>query len=177
MDTIGELPHLKVLKLKDFAFCGPTWKPSKQGFRELKALLISRSNLKHWNASGKHFPVLERLVLRYCWELKKIPINFVNIGTLKLIVLECCHSSLVTSANRISLATADCPLRVRKVGIKVEMPNNESSEEESVGSSNELSVRSSDQERLKARKSVRKYLKKKASKSLNAFKELKRKVL
>nr|GMD44269.1 putative late blight resistance protein homolog R1C-3 isoform X2 [Ipomoea batatas] len=121
MDTIGELPHLEVLKLKDFAFCGPTWKPSKQGFRELKALLISRSNLKHWNASGKHFPVLERLVLRYCWELKKIPINFVNIGTLKLIVLECCYSSLVTSANRISLATTDCPLRVRKVGIKVSL--------------------------------------------------------
>ncbi|XP_031126922.1 putative late blight resistance protein homolog R1B-14 [Ipomoea triloba] len=170
IDTIGELPHLEVLKLKDFAFCGSMWKPSKQGFRELKALLISRSNLKHWYASSNNFPVLERLVLRYCWELKQIPINFAKIETLKLIVLECCYSSLVTSATQISSVKSiilkgkgGCPLRVRKVGTKVEMPNYESFEEESVGSSNELSVR--------------KYLKEKVSKSLNAFKELKRKVL
>nr|GMD46048.1 putative late blight resistance protein homolog R1B-17 [Ipomoea batatas] len=126
IDRIGELPHLEVLKLKDFAFYGPTWEPSKQGFRELKALLISRSNLKHWNASSNNFPVLERLVLRYCWELKEVPLEFANIGTLKLIVLECCYSSLVTSANRISSAkkyllggTAYCPLHVRKVGTKL----------------------------------------------------------
>ncbi|XP_031102037.1 putative late blight resistance protein homolog R1C-3 [Ipomoea triloba] len=98
MDTIGKLPHLEVLKLKDFAFCGSKWEPSKQGFRELKALLISRSNLKHWNAtSANNFPVLERLVLRYCWELNQIPQKFAKIRTLKLIVLECCYSSLVTS--------------------------------------------------------------------------------
>nr|GMD47663.1 putative late blight resistance protein homolog R1B-17 [Ipomoea batatas] len=200
MDTIAKLRHLEVLKLKDFAFCGPMWEPSEQGFRELKALLISRSNLEHWNASSNHFPVLERLVLRYCWELKQVPINFASIGTLKLIVLECCYSSLVTSAMQISSAkklllegTTNCPLHVREVRTKVELPNNESSEEEivenseeesvktfkeeSVERSKELSFRSSNQVRLKARKSVRKYLKKKVSKSLNAFKELKRKVL
>nr|GMD06112.1 putative late blight resistance protein homolog R1A-3 [Ipomoea batatas] len=241
MDTIGELPHLEVLKLKDFAFFGSKWEPSKQGFRELKTLLISRSNLKYWDASSNHFPVLERLVLRYCWELKQIPFNFVIIGTLKLIVLECCYSSLVTSAMQISSAkkllsrgTTGCHqlLYVREVRSKVELPNNESSEEEivenskvesvdryeeesvksskesvesseeerverseeeivesfeeesvgsskelSFGNSKELSVGSSDQVRLNARKSVRKYLKKKVSKSLNAFKELKRKVL
>nr|GLL38140.1 putative late blight resistance protein homolog R1A-3 [Ipomoea trifida] len=208
MDTIGQLPHLEVLKLKDFAFCGSKWEPSKLGFWELKALLISRSNLKYWNANSNHFPVLERLVLRYCWELKQVPINFASIGTLKLIVLECCYYSLVTSAMQISSAkkllfvgTTDFPLHVREVRTKVELPNNESyeeeivenSEEESVdtyeeesvksskelsfGNSKELSVGSSDQVRLKARKSVRKYLKKKVSKSLNAFKELKRKVL
>nr|GMD47666.1 putative late blight resistance protein homolog R1B-17 [Ipomoea batatas] len=125
MDTIGKLSHLKVLKLKDFAFCGSKWEPSKHSFRKLKALLISRSNLKHWNASSNHFPVLERLVLRYCWELKQVPINFAKIATLNLIVLECCYSSLVTSAMQISSAksrkiegNADCLLRVRTVGIK-----------------------------------------------------------
>ncbi|XP_019177620.1 PREDICTED: disease resistance protein RPH8A-like isoform X2 [Ipomoea nil] len=165
MGTIGKLPHLEVLKLKDFAFCGPTWKPSKQGFRELKALLISRSNLEHWNASPNHFPVLERLVLRYCWELKQVPINFAKIGTLNLIVLECFYYSLVTSALK---GKADCPLRVRKVGTKVELPiierskeeSVESSEEESVESSKEESVESSKEEILKADKSVMKYLKK-----------------
>nr|GMD42645.1 putative late blight resistance protein homolog R1B-17 [Ipomoea batatas] len=157
MDTIGKLPHLEVLKVKDFAFCGSKWEPSKQGFKKLKALLISRSNLKYWNTSFNHFPVLERLVLRYCWELKQIEIYCSFFTTLKLIVFECCYSSLVTSANKISSGR---PLRVRKIGTKVEMPNNESSEDESVESSNELSARK---------------LKEKVSKSLNAFKELKRK--
>ncbi|XP_031102569.1 putative late blight resistance protein homolog R1C-3 [Ipomoea triloba] len=136
MDTIGKLPHLQVLKLKDFAFCGSTWEPLKHGFRELKALLISRSNLKHWNASSNDFPVLERLVLRYCWELKQVPLKFAKIGTLKLIVLECCYSSLVTSANKLLFeGMDDCPLRVCKVGTKVELPNNQSSKEECVKSS------------------------------------------
>ncbi|XP_031101551.1 putative late blight resistance protein homolog R1B-14 [Ipomoea triloba] len=141
IDTIGELSHLEVLKLKDFAFCGSEWKPSKLCFRKLKALLISRSNLKHWHASSNHFPVLERLVLRYCWELEQVPLKFAKIGALKLIVLECCYSSLVTSAKQISSAKrllfegmAVCPLRVCIVGTKVELPNNESSEEEIVGS-------------------------------------------
>ncbi|XP_031103884.1 putative late blight resistance protein homolog R1B-14 isoform X2 [Ipomoea triloba] len=153
MDTIGKLPHLEVLKLKDFAFCGPTWEPSEHDFRELKALLISRSNLKHWNASSINFLVLERLVLSYCWELKQVPINFAKITTLNLIVLECCYSSLVTSAMQISSAKskalkgkANCPLRVRKVGTKVELPIIESYEEESVKSSEENSVETSKEE-------------------------------
>nr|GLL38138.1 putative late blight resistance protein homolog R1C-3 isoform X2 [Ipomoea trifida] len=150
MDTIGKLPHLEVLKLKDFACCGSKWEPPKQGFRELKALLISRSDLKHWKASSDNFPVLERIVLRYCWELKQVPLKFAKIGTLKLIVLECCYSSLVTSALQLCSANkllfkemADCPLRVRKVGIKVELPNNESFEEESEESSKEECLGSS----------------------------------
>nr|GME02244.1 disease resistance protein RPH8A-like isoform X1 [Ipomoea batatas] len=174
MDTIGKLPHLEVLKIKDFAFCGPMWEPLEQGFRELKALLISRSNLEHWKASSNHFPVLERLVLRYCWELKQVPINFAKIETLKLIVLECCYSSLVTSATQISSTKsrtlkgkAGCLLRVRKVRTKVELPiiesseeeSVESSEEESVESSKEESVESSKEEMLKADNSVMKYLK------------------
>nr|GLL44522.1 putative late blight resistance protein homolog R1C-3 isoform X1 [Ipomoea trifida] len=161
MDTIGEFPHLEVLKLKDFAFCGPMWKPSKQGFRELKALLISRSNLKHWNASSNNFPILERLVLRYCWELKQIPINFANIGTLKLIVLECCYSSLVTFAMQISSTkkllfegTTDCPLYVCEVRSKVELPNNESYEEEIVENSEEESVDRYEEESVKISKEI-----------------------
>nr|GMC94073.1 putative late blight resistance protein homolog R1B-17 [Ipomoea batatas] len=161
MDTIGELPHLEVLKLKDFAFFGSKWEPSKQGFRGLKTLLISRSNLKYWDASSNHFPVLERLVLRYCWELKQIPFNFVIIGTLKLILLECCYSSLVTSAMQISSAkkllsrgTTGCHqlLYVREVRSKVELPNNESSEEEIVENSKVESVDRYEEESVKSSK-------------------------
>nr|GMD41407.1 putative late blight resistance protein homolog R1B-17 [Ipomoea batatas] len=193
MDTIGELLHLEVLKLKDFAFCGSKWKPSKLCFRKLKALLISRSNLKHWHASSNHFPVLERIVLRYCWELEQVPLKFAKIRALKLIVLECCYSSLVTSAKEISSAKRllfegmdVCPLRVHKVGTKLlrrncgkleeesvdsyEEESVERSKEESVKYFEEKSVGSSHQERFKAEKRVMKTLKKKVSKSL-AFKD------
>nr|GLL37605.1 probable disease resistance protein At1g59620 [Ipomoea trifida] len=90
---------------------------------------------KHWNASSDHFPVLERLVLRYCLELKRVPINFANIGTLKLIVLESCYSSLVISANKIEQKLQkreDRKLQVLDLGTKVGMPINEGSKEESV---------------------------------------------
>ncbi|XP_019177628.1 PREDICTED: putative late blight resistance protein homolog R1B-14 isoform X2 [Ipomoea nil] len=267
MGVIGKLSNLEVLKLKDFAFCGPQWEPIEGEFKRLKVLLIARSDLKRWEPNVHHFPILERLILRYCWDLKEVPNCFARIGTMKLIVLDSCTSSLVGFTKKWLEGMADCPLRFRQVGIKVELPDNESfeevtvesSEEESVesskeesvksskeeslksskeesvksskeesvksskeesvgsskeecmgswmvelpnnesseelsvesskiesvgrykelsvGSSDELSVGSFDQERLKARKSVRKYLKKKVSKSLNAFKELMRKVL
>ncbi|XP_019164550.1 PREDICTED: putative late blight resistance protein homolog R1B-17 isoform X3 [Ipomoea nil] len=102
MSIIGQLPNLEVLKLKDFAFCGSKWEPTKWGFRGLKILLVERLDLKHWNANAEHFPVLELLVLKHCWDLKRVPVTFANIKTLKSIVLESCYSSLVTSANNIA---------------------------------------------------------------------------
>nr|GLL29664.1 disease resistance protein RPH8A-like isoform X4 [Ipomoea trifida] len=64
---------------------------------------------------------------------------------------ECCYCSLVTSAMQISSAKrralkgkADCPLRVRKVGTKVECPI----------------IGRFEEEMLKAEKSVMKYVKK-----------------
>nr|GMD45097.1 putative late blight resistance protein homolog R1B-17 [Ipomoea batatas] len=95
---VGKLPNLETLKLKDFAFCGSKWEQTEMGFKKLKVLLISCLDFTHWNASAKHFPILEKLVLKYCWELKQVPIDFVNIETLNSIVLESCYSSLVNSA-------------------------------------------------------------------------------
>ncbi|XP_031102319.1 putative late blight resistance protein homolog R1A-3 [Ipomoea triloba] len=200
MGVIGKLKNLEVLKLKDFAFHGPKWKPKVGEFGVLKVLLIAHSNIKQWNANVHHFPVLERLILRYCWDLEKVPDCFAKIETMKLIVLDSCTSSLVASTNQFSstnmLLFKKMPaLPVRRVGTKVELPNNESSEgesiesseeeivesseEESVESSEEESVDSSDHEKgLEVQKSVMKYLKKKTSKALkwNALSELKRKV-
>lgn len=122
MNIIGQLPNLEVLKLKDFAFYGSEWEPIKRGFRRLKVLLIERLDLKHWNAIADHFPVLELLVFRYCWDLKEVPITFANIRTLKSIVLESCYSSLVTSANNIARkvqSKGDRALRVCDLGTKV----------------------------------------------------------
>nr|GMD18370.1 putative late blight resistance protein homolog R1B-17 [Ipomoea batatas] len=122
MSIIGQLPNLEVLKLKDFAFCGSEWEPTKRGFPGLKVLLIERLDLKHWNANAEHFPVLELLVLRHCWDLKRVPVTFANIKTLKSIVIEDCYSSLVTSAHNIANKVQrkrDGALRIRDLGTKL----------------------------------------------------------
>nr|GME00939.1 putative late blight resistance protein homolog R1B-17 [Ipomoea batatas] len=104
MDIIGKLPNLDLLKLKDFAFCGPEWTPKDGGFLQLRFFVIERSDLEHWNANANHFPALERLILRYCWDLEKLPNDFEEVCTLRLIELGNCCSSLVTSAKEIQLA-------------------------------------------------------------------------
>nr|GME11515.1 putative late blight resistance protein homolog R1A-3 [Ipomoea batatas] len=100
MDIIAKLRNLEVLKLKDFAFCGPEWEP-RNVFCRLKFLLIEHLDLKLWNASANCFPVLECLVLRYCWYLKKLPSDISDIHTLQLIQLINCYPPLVESAQRI----------------------------------------------------------------------------
>ncbi|XP_019157668.1 PREDICTED: putative late blight resistance protein homolog R1B-14 [Ipomoea nil] len=133
MDIIGKLPHLEVLKLKDFAFCGSKWNPSEEGFKNLKLFLIARSDLKHWNASPEHFPALKRLVLKNCWDLVSIPNEFAEIYTLESIELESCYSSLVKSAEEIKDQLKDFggnDLIVRKLGIKDKTPEEESETEE-----------------------------------------------
>ncbi|XP_019177629.1 PREDICTED: putative late blight resistance protein homolog R1A-3 [Ipomoea nil] len=157
MGVIGKLQKLEVLKLKDFAFHGPKWEPKDGEFGVLKVLLIAHSNIKLWNANVHHFPVLERLILRYCWDLEKVPECFAKIGTMKLIVLDSCTSSLVASTNQFSstnmllfMKMPDEALRVRRVGTKVELPNNESSEEESVESSKEEVLEISEEESVES---------------------------
>nr|GLL29665.1 putative late blight resistance protein homolog R1B-17 [Ipomoea trifida] len=126
MGVIGKLQKLEVLKLKDFAFHGSKWEPKDGEFGALKVLLIAHSNIKQWNANVHHFPVLERLILRYCWDLEKVPYCFAKIGTMKLIVLDSCTSSLVASTNLFSstnmllfMKMPNEALRIRCVGTKV----------------------------------------------------------
>nr|GMD47724.1 putative late blight resistance protein homolog R1A-10 isoform X2 [Ipomoea batatas] len=132
---VGKLPNLETLKLKDFAFCGSKWEQTEMGFKKLKVLLISRLDFTSWNASANHFPILEKLVLKYCWGLKQVPNDFANIETLKSIVLESCYSYLVNFANDIlrRKLTTDLAFFVNDLGTKVELPNNDSLEEDSVG--------------------------------------------
>nr|GMD41362.1 putative late blight resistance protein homolog R1B-14 [Ipomoea batatas] len=130
MDIIGNLPCLDLLKLKDFAFCGPEWTPRDGEFLQLRFLLIERSDLEHWNANASHFPALEQLILRYCWDLEKLPNDFEEVCTLRLIELGNCCSSLVTSAKAIQQAQRDlgCEGLVVHDENKIELPTNESSE-------------------------------------------------
>nr|GMD48710.1 putative late blight resistance protein homolog R1B-17 [Ipomoea batatas] len=104
MNCISMLPNLEVLKLRNFACVGQEWELIEEGgFPQLKVLLISVTNLKEWKAYvDTPFPKLQRLLLRNCFELKKMPEWIEDIiNTLRLIKLEYCYASLVASAQRI----------------------------------------------------------------------------
>ncbi|KAM3220597.1 hypothetical protein P3L10_019865 [Capsicum annuum] len=80
---------------------GNEWHPNVRRFARLKLLLIDINDLKHWKATNDHFPVLERLVLRSCYNLKEMPIQFAEIDTLQRIELTRCLPELGGSAARI----------------------------------------------------------------------------
>ncbi|PHU08257.1 hypothetical protein BC332_24746, partial [Capsicum chinense] len=101
MDIIAELPNLEVLKLMDYACRGEEWHPNFTGFTVLKVLLIEKNYLKYWKATNDNFPVLERLVINCCYKLEEIPIEFADIHSLQLIVLDRCPPALGESAARI----------------------------------------------------------------------------
>ncbi|XP_031098314.1 putative late blight resistance protein homolog R1A-4 isoform X2 [Ipomoea triloba] len=102
--VIGALPQLMVLELRN-TFHGRVWDVYDRGFLNLRFLLVEDRKLKHWacdyDTFSFPFPKLEHLVLRFCCALEEIPYIFTDIPNLQLIVLEQCHSSLVTSAKWI----------------------------------------------------------------------------
>ncbi|KAM3376696.1 hypothetical protein P3S68_015411 [Capsicum galapagoense] len=107
LDIIAELPNLEVLKLMDGTCVGKKWYPNVRAFTRLKLLLIEYSFLKYWKATNDNFPVLERLVLKNCHNLKEIPIEFAEIHTLQRIELTSCLPELGESAARIQQEQED----------------------------------------------------------------------
>ncbi|KAL2492374.1 putative late blight resistance proteinR1A-10 [Abeliophyllum distichum] len=101
MGIIGSLPKLEVLKLKDHAFEGPVWEPIEGEFSLLKFLHLEETDVEHWNVDETHFQSLERLNLRYYYNLVKIPSGFEKHLTLQAIKLYECSPSVVASAEPI----------------------------------------------------------------------------
>ncbi|KAL1546742.1 hypothetical protein AAHA92_23299 [Salvia divinorum] len=101
MTIVGSLPNLQVLKLKNYACYGEQWATTVGEFRKLILLLIDESNLKHWKARGRHFPMLKCLILHRCPYLDEIPEDIGNIPTLELIEIDDHNQSLLHSANKI----------------------------------------------------------------------------
>ncbi|KAL0372775.1 UNVERIFIED_CONTAM: putative late blight resistance proteinR1A-10 [Sesamum calycinum] len=83
MSTLGMLPNLEVLKLKDYAFKGSRWEPLDGGFRLLRVLKIGRTDLIWWDASGHHFPRLQHVVFRHCSSLEAIPSGLAEVSALQ----------------------------------------------------------------------------------------------
>ncbi|KAK4341473.1 hypothetical protein RND71_039974 [Anisodus tanguticus] len=71
-------------------------------FRALKYLNLKNVLVTEWRSSEASFPVLEKLIISNCRILcGQIPSSFVDISTLKLIILICCDDSLEDSALNI----------------------------------------------------------------------------
>ncbi|KAF3627375.1 hypothetical protein FXO38_28805 [Capsicum annuum] len=86
---------------------GEEWRPTGMGFYRLKLLLIEHNDLKYWKATYDNFSVLERLGLRCCYYLDKIPIEFAEIHSLQLIELNWCLPGLGESAAQIQKEQED----------------------------------------------------------------------
>ncbi|XP_022877138.1 putative late blight resistance protein homolog R1A-10 [Olea europaea var. sylvestris] len=101
MSTLGVLPNLEVLKLKDNAFEGSHWKPLDGGFRLLKVLQIGKTNLVRWDALGHHFPKLQSVVLKHCTSLVAIPSGLGEVSVLQNMELYWPTKTAVVSARVI----------------------------------------------------------------------------
>nr|GMC61376.1 putative late blight resistance protein homolog R1B-16 isoform X1 [Ipomoea batatas] len=106
--AIGELTKkfvkedLQMKELKSGACKGQRWKVSGGGFPKLKSLLIQGMELKQWTATDEDdFPILERIIIKHCIHLEKIPSTFVELYTLQLFELYGCQSLLVHFAKQI----------------------------------------------------------------------------
>ncbi|XP_074285966.1 putative late blight resistance protein homolog R1B-16 [Silene latifolia] len=100
------LPRLEILKLLFKAFEGEQWSTTGT-FKNLKYLRMEELNIKAWKASDDNFPKLERLVVRRCRSLDKIPEEFGYIGELMGIEAHWCHTSLVKSVLKIKREQID----------------------------------------------------------------------
>ncbi|KAL2510031.1 Disease resistance protein (CC-NBS-LRR class) family [Forsythia ovata] len=103
MSTLGLLPKLEILKLKDDAYKGESWKAEDGGFRALKVLHIERTDLVKWEASAHHFPRLVSLRLKHCSNLLAVPLGLADVSSLQIIDLYYTTKSAAASARKLQL--------------------------------------------------------------------------
>ncbi|CAI9117723.1 OLC1v1019179C1 [Oldenlandia corymbosa var. corymbosa] len=107
LSVIGELQNLRVLKIHAGTFEGQKWEMREEEFKELRFLELDTMNLVEWDAFYDHLPRLERLVLRNCKDLKRIPSDFAYIATLQKIEVHWCGNSVESSAEEIGVETKE----------------------------------------------------------------------
>ncbi|XP_019184310.1 PREDICTED: uncharacterized protein LOC109179205 [Ipomoea nil] len=96
--VIGQLPKLKVLKLKN-AFYGRVWEVVEGGFPELEELEVEARSLEQWVVNtNNYFPKLLYIFLKRCYFLVEIPSIIAKKPGLRLIELKQCPPSVAASA-------------------------------------------------------------------------------
>nr|GMC98840.1 putative late blight resistance protein homolog R1A-4 isoform X1 [Ipomoea batatas]GME20779.1 putative late blight resistance protein homolog R1A-4 isoform X1 [Ipomoea batatas] len=101
LTVIGmELPELRVLKLEN-ALSERVWRVAKGEFNELRFLLLEDNRLEKLLVEHRSFPSLEHLVLRECWCLEEISVEFAECFSLESIELDRCNPSVIASAKLI----------------------------------------------------------------------------
>ncbi|XP_057784514.1 putative late blight resistance protein homolog R1A-10 [Salvia miltiorrhiza] len=99
MDVIGSLENLQVLKLRSYAFRGPTWEAQELSFLRLKFLLIEDSDLVQWKPRFRSFFSLSYLSLKHCYQLKEL--HWTSHSVFGKIELVDCNPLAVTCANQL----------------------------------------------------------------------------
>ncbi|XP_022857731.1 putative late blight resistance protein homolog R1A-3 [Olea europaea var. sylvestris] len=103
---IGRLPNLEVLKLRDGSFKEKQWDTEEGEFPKLKFFELNKVRIANyacakWNPTSDDYPKLERLVLRNCYCLNKIPSSLGYILTLQKIEVYGCAESIAKYAVEI----------------------------------------------------------------------------
>ncbi|KAL3500748.1 hypothetical protein ACH5RR_039841 [Cinchona calisaya] len=101
ISEIGKLPNLEVLKLQSRSFEGKRWDMREGEFLKLKFLKLDTLNIAQWKSSSDHLPNLQRLVLKNCRQLEKVPSDFGDIATLQIIEVQLCRPSVEESVRRL----------------------------------------------------------------------------
>ncbi|KAH0692232.1 hypothetical protein KY285_019329 [Solanum tuberosum] len=85
---LGQVKNLQVLKLKENAFTGPSWKMEPGGFKKLQVLWIEMADFMSWEASNCPFPRLGSLVLISCLNLEAVPLALADLDYLQEMTLD-----------------------------------------------------------------------------------------
>nr|GMD19925.1 putative late blight resistance protein homolog R1B-14 [Ipomoea batatas] len=105
MRILGALDELEVLKLKEHAFMGESWELSDEYtvFKQLRFLMIGRTDLVVWKTSASCFPALQKLVLKDCTHLREIPLDFAYVPSLMQMELYGLNEGAANSAQKIQM--------------------------------------------------------------------------
>lgn len=101
ISTLGALPNLEILKLKDYVFKGRRWESLDGGFHLLMVLRLGRTDLIQWDAAGHHFPRFQSLVLNHCSNLEAFPFALAEVSALQNMELHWLKPSAADSARII----------------------------------------------------------------------------
>ncbi|KAL3499075.1 hypothetical protein ACH5RR_041807 [Cinchona calisaya] len=107
ISSIGKLPNLEVLKLRDKSFEGEVWDMEEGEFPKLKYLELNDLDIVNWTGKDEHFPCLEKLVLNRLWNLVEIPSCLSFISTLEMIEVCRCKKSIGDQVKEIEKEQKD----------------------------------------------------------------------